>query len=127
MDRKTFFTYLSVLTVILLAITAIVHNKGEIGRFTDFSILCIASFYVFSILIFFMGLNAIKSRNKYSFNNLVILNMILKMVLIVLIILIYKQVKDFDSQGFIIPFLVIYLAYTIFETYFLMKLAKQSV
>ncbi len=127
MERKTFFTSLTILTVGLILVSLLLNGRGEIGKFTDFSLMCIGAFVALSIGIYFLGIQAINSSNKYSFNNLVVVNMILKMIVSVLIILIYKQINEVESRGFIIPFLVIYLSYTIFETYFLTKLAKQSV
>jgi hypothetical protein len=127
MEKKTFFISLAILTLSLVLVSLILNGKGEIGKFTDFSLMCIGAFVSLSIGIYYLGVQAINSANKYSFNNLVVINMILKMIVSVLIILIYKQINEVESRGFIIPFLVIYLSYTIFETYFLTKLAKQSV
>lgn len=124
MVRKNFFYSLSILTSTLLVMVLLLHGRGEIGKFTDFSVYCIFTFVGLSILIYVLGENAIKSSNKYAFNNLVVINMIIKMVVSVLVIFIYKQLNEVTSRAFIIPFLVIYLTYTIYETYFLTRLAK---
>jgi hypothetical protein len=73
---------------------------------------------------FYLGTKAAKSKNKYTFNNIIVGNMILKMFMCVLIVLVYKNAYEIQSRAFLFPFLIIYLSYTIFETYFLTKLAK---
>lgn len=124
MSRKSFFISLSLLTVALIIVALIMNGRGEIGKFTDFSIYSILAFALLSISMYFFGLKAARSKNKYTFNNLIIGNMILKMVLCLVIIMVYRQIYTLESRAFIIPFLIIYLSYTIFETYFLTKLAK---
>ncbi len=125
MTKKKFIISLCILTLVLIVIVLSIHGRGEIGKFTDFSIYAISVFVLLSGSMYYFGSKAATSKNKYTFNNLIIGNMILKMFLCVLIILIYKKVYQIESRGFLIPFLVIYLSYTIFETYFLTKLAKK--
>jgi heme/copper-type cytochrome/quinol oxidase subunit 4 len=124
MSKKSFYSSLSLLTVSLIIIAVVMNGRGEIGKFTDFSIYAILAFALLSISMYFFGIKAAGSKNKYTFNNLIIGNMILKMVLCLAIIMIYKEVYSLESRAFLIPFLIIYLSYTIFETYFLTRLAK---
>ena len=124
MKRKDFVIRLSALTVILLIGIWYVHGIGEVGKYTDFSIYTVFAFVGFSILMYYLGLKAAKSENKYMFNNLIMGNMLMKMIFCIVLILAYKAVYEVESRAFVIPFLVIYLSFTIFETYFLTKLAK---
>jgi len=125
MSTFTFYKYLLGIGLFLVTIVLVVHGRGEIGKFTDFSIYAILAFSLLSYLMFYLGNMAAKSSNKYMFNNIIIGNMILKMFLCVIIVMVYKNIYQIESRAFLLPFLVIYLAYTIFETYFLTKLAKQ--
>lgn len=124
MSKAIFFRYLIGITLILLAFVWMFHGRGEVGRFTDFSLYAIAAFFLLSYLMFYLGSKAAKSSNKYTFNNIIVGNMILKMFMCVIIVMVYKQVYEVQSRAFLFPFLIIYLSYTIFETYFLTKLAK---
>lgn len=124
MSSKLFAKYLIFLVCALTAIALLVRGIGEVGKFTDFSMYTIIAFSAMSILTFYLGNKAARSSNKYIFNNLIIGNMILKMIVSVLVIFAYKSAYQIESRGFLIPFLIIYLCYTIFETYFLTKLAK---
>ena len=124
MSKSNFLKYLFGLTIALLAIVLLIHGHGEIGKFTDFSIYAIIAFFGLSYLMYTLGTSAASSSNKYSFNNIIVGNMIIKMFMCVAIVLIYKKAYQIESRAFLLPFLVIYLSYTIFETYFLTKLAK---
>ncbi len=124
MSRPIFLRYLVGIAIFLLALAFLIHGRGEVGQFTDFSVYAIISFTLLSYLMYFLGTRAAGSKNKYAFNNIIVGNMILKMILCVLIVLIYKNVYQITTRAFLLPFLIIYLTYTIFETYFLTKLAK---
>ena len=66
------------------------------------------------------------SKNKNAFTSVILMTTMAKMFLAILIIVIYVKVFEPDSRMFVFPFLGIYLIYTIFETYFMMK-ANQGV
>ena len=124
MSRGKFTSWLLALTITLIGVAYLIHGHGEVGKFTDFTIYTILTFTVLYIVMFYFGSSTARSSNKYSFNNLIIGNMLLKMIVSVLVIFIYKKVYQVESRAILLPFLVIYLSYTIFETYFLTKLAK---
>jgi len=127
MSKTSFFRYLIGITVTLILVALAMHGRGEVGKFTDFSFYAIGAFFVLSYLMFYLGSKAAGSKNKYTFNNIIVGNMILKMFMCVIIVLVYKNVYEIQSRAFLLPFLIIYLSYTIFETYFLTKLAKGPV
>ncbi len=124
MSKNKFLRYLIGITLALVVFALLFHGRGEIGKFTDFSLYAITAFFMLSYLMFYLGTKAAKSQNKYTFNNIIVGNMILKMFMCVVIVLVYKNIYEIQSRAFLFPFLIIYLSYTIFETYFLTKLAK---
>lgn len=125
MSKSKFFTYLSGITIGLVGTALLMHGRGEVGKFTNFSLIAIMAFFILSYLMYHLGSMAASSTNKYAFNNIIVGNMILKMFMCVVIILVYKNIYQIQSRAILLPFLIIYLSYTIFETYFLTKLAKQ--
>jgi hypothetical protein len=89
--------------------------------------LSIAGFVFFNLLtlvIYIFAKRSLKSSNKYLFNNLVILNVMVKMFVSVGIIISFQRISQPSDNWYVVPFLVLYLIYTIFETYMLTKLAK---
>ena len=72
---------------------------------------------------FFLGRKAVASSNKYMFIRLVIGSVMAKMVLILLIIVVYVKLSQPESKFFVLPFLGVYLIFSIFETLVLYKIA----
>ena len=72
------------------------------------------------------GYRAAMSDNKNDFTNAVLGFTVGKMFLAILVILGYSLLAQPPDKLFIIPFFAIYLIYTIFETYFMMKLGRMN-
>ena len=92
-----------------------------------FSYLSAGLFICFCLIAFGMGKKAIKSSNKYRFIHVLVLIIIGKMMLSLLIILAYVKLSPPMDKTFVIPFFIIYLIYTVFEVYFLEKVAKEEI
>jgi hypothetical protein len=71
-------------------------------------------------------MKAVNSTNKNIFIQTVMVNIFVKMVSILMIVVIYYKIYDPKKKIIIIPFLIIYLIYSVFETYFSYKLALKS-
>ncbi|HHH54305.1 MAG TPA: hypothetical protein ENK91_11650 [Bacteroidetes bacterium] len=84
-----------------------------------FMMLATSAFYLASI-------KAINSTNKMAFIQLVMFNVMLKIVGFMVIAAIYYKIVHPEEKYFIIPFLVIYFIYTIFETGFIYNLALKN-
>lgn len=81
-------------------------------------------FTLFSILIYILGVYAINSPNKFLYNSIIVANFLLKMVLSIFIIVLYAKLNPNKNNYYLFPFLVIYIFFTIFETFFMMKQAN---
>ena len=64
--------------------------------------------------------------NKNTFIGLMYAYMGGKMFLSVVLIMLYYFYVEPETKLFILPFFVVYLIFTIFESYFLMKLNENS-
>jgi len=122
---KTRFIILLLLTTVLSFILAglinyLLEDQGD----WSISIIGIVFFSCFSILMFFLGNLAMKSENKYKYIQLVMGNMMLKMFATFVVVAVYYQSSEPTGKFFILPFLSIYLVYTVFETYFMIKQGK---
>ena len=126
MSPRSFLIQLSILTFLVLIlsfVSSFMHLDEELITMTWVSIIC---FTIFCLFIFYMGLKTVGSTNKYSFNNVVLLSVGVKMMFAVLFLLIYREVVKPQSQYVVVPFLAIYIIYTIFETYFMTKLSNSK-
>jgi hypothetical protein len=83
-------------------------------------------FTIISFVLFFLGQQAAKSSNKMLFNNVIMASVFLKMMAAVVILLVYKKVNHPESNVFLIPFFIAYFFFSIFETYFMVKLSKNK-
>ena len=85
-----------------------------------------AVFVSLSVLMYLAGYRAAMSENKNDFTNAILGFTVAKMFLAILVLIGYTQLARPQDKLFIIPFFGIYLIYTIFETYFMMKLGRMN-
>ena len=74
-------------------------------------------FAAFCLVVFFMS----KGRSDIEFIRFFMLSIILKMVAALVVLLIYRSQASEFSNGDVIAFLWSYLVFTVFETWYLMK------
>ena len=124
MSSKRFYLQLGVISIVCLILTylaGLIAIDKELLQLSCYSILF---FTLFSIVIYIKARIAVSSPNKFAFNNIIILSIGAKMFISILFLLIYKKLANPVSHYFVVPFLIIYIVYTIFETYFMTKLSN---
>jgi hypothetical protein len=84
----------------------------------------IVLFVVLSVLMFVLGNIAAKAINKKLFSQLTIFFTFTKLLCSVGSIVLYKFKIQPSDKWFVIPFLLVYLIFTIFETYFMFQLSQ---
>ncbi|MFK8102998.1 MAG: hypothetical protein AB8G15_10755 [Saprospiraceae bacterium] len=124
MSTARFFTQLSIISLIVAAILFGLHTLPKIGVHQLFSWTSLGLFVVLSIVMYFTGKYAALSDNKNDFTLLMMGFIIGKLILCGMIILGYNSVFEPSSNLFLIPFLVVYLFFTPYELYFLIKLGR---
>lgn len=125
MNLRSFLTLLAATTAFVILLNLIlgqffgtfVQYRGVIGW-------SLALFIPLSIGMFFLGQRAANSENKLLFHNLIIVSIFAKMFLSVFVLLIYKKVFHPETKNFTLPFFLVYFSFTVFETYFMVKLGK---
>ncbi len=90
----------------------------------SFLLISFAYFIASCVLVHIFAKRASKSDNKYSFSRVTLLNTFSKLVVLMLLVVVYRLTFPEKSIDFVWPFLGCYILFTIFETRFLMKLAK---
>ncbi|NRB47567.1 MAG: hypothetical protein HRU41_07825 [Saprospiraceae bacterium] len=126
MSIKTFYQQLILLSLGILAVVLTLGQQAQYSSYIDISTVSLIFFTLLSIIVFHLGLRMIKSRNKNDFSRLVLGFTGFKMMLSVALVFIYQSVAEPTDRWFVIPFLLIYVLYTIFETYFLMRLGRMT-
>jgi hypothetical protein len=83
-------------------------------------------FFGISLLIYFLAQGMVKNANPHAFIRMVMGFVLFKLMLSVAVVVVYFEKTAPTSKYFILPFFLVYLVYTIFETYFLMKISKST-
>ena len=110
------------ITLVCLGILQLVIPKSD--ALSNFTMLCIAVFLAINIAAYYLGKGAAESSSKYRFIHLMMILIIVKMFICVALVLFYVKIGQPSTKLFVIPFLLIYLTFTIFEIHVLQKLAK---
>ncbi|MEM1320953.1 MAG: hypothetical protein AAGG75_11895 [Bacteroidota bacterium] len=126
MNRSRFLTQLVVGALGIAIVLFLVHLSPLFGQHQLLSWVSLAFFVSLSLIMYEVGYRAALSKNKNDFTNVVLLFMIGKMLFSVILIIGYFQLVQPDSRWFLLPFFGIYLYYTAFEAYFMMKLGKMK-
>lgn len=83
-------------------------------------------YFLTSILLFTVGKKLAVSENKNAFTLFIMGAVFVKMMLSMAVLVVYLKFAHPSSKYFILPFFVVYLAFTVFETYFLMKIGREQ-
>ena len=126
MTKRSFFTRLGGLSI---GVAALLISLSFIPLFQkDISISWVSwlFFIIFTVVVFFVSESAALSANPHNFTTVIMGVVIGKMFFSVLIILMYVKMMNPETRYFLIPFFIIYFAFTIFELQFMTKLGKMK-
>ncbi len=126
MTYKSFFTQLLLVTLVTIVMIVLLGMVPALSNFTDLSWVTCSFFVVVSIIMFFFAHRAAMSESKYAFSNIIFGFMMGKMMLTIGLVMGYNNFMQPSTKLFLIPFFIVYLIYTIFETSFMMKLSKMN-
>lgn len=116
---------LATLAVLMLVLIPI-HFVKAIKPFADLTSILVLFFVGLSFGVYFLGERFSRSKNKYHYNQLIILNFVAKLGISIFILFVYHSITQPESNLFIVPFGIIYIAFTIFEAIFMSKQASIS-
>lgn len=127
MNLRPFLTLLAATTALVVLLNLILQQFfGTFVQYLSVTWWSLGLFIPLSIGMYFFGEKASKSENKLLFHNLIIITIFAKMFLSVFALLIYKKIFHPETKNFTLPFFLVYFIFTIFETYFMVKLAQKK-
>ncbi len=124
MRPQQFWLQLAIISASTAILLFFLNRIESLQPYSAFSWICLAAFILLTILMYKAGQSALKSQNKNDFTNTTLGFMMGKMLLAGIIIISYNKLMEPQSKIFILPFFIVYVIYTVFETYFMMRLAK---
>ncbi|NNE28869.1 MAG: hypothetical protein HKN16_04510 [Saprospiraceae bacterium] len=126
MTWKTFLIQLVPVSA-LIAIGLIFMGQTQVyGPYIDLGWITWVCLVVATILIYQVGKKASNAANRNAFFQVVIISMLGKMFLAFILAMLYFQIQQPTENVFVVPLFVVYLGFTIYETYLLMKLSRPT-
>lgn len=127
MAHRKFILQLLLVTAFSGLVLFGLHQIDRLQPYGLLSLLSIGMFVLLSIIMYVRGRKSAHSDNKNEFTNTVMGFTMGKMFLSIVIIYGYLKVFEPGDKLFIVPFFTVYLIYTAFEIYFMMKLGRMNV
>ena len=112
--------------LVLIPLLYYIHSFDSQKQYIDISFYTVAMFALLSIFLFFFLRRSIFSSSKQLFISITLTNMLIKMFCSIALLLLYRELNQPPDGKFILPFLSIYLIFTIFETWFMVKLSDEN-
>lgn len=112
--------------VTLISVLALIglHSFERLQPHTPLSWISLGLFTLLTVAMYYSGSRALHSQNKNDFTNVVMGFTTGKMFLAIAIIFGYLKLVEPTDKLFIIPFFTVYLIYTVFEVYLMMKMSR---
>ncbi len=119
-----FFTGLAITTVVSLIASIYSAQLLEVTQYLDLAYLSIGFFVAVSLIVYLLSERASRLKKKQFFMHIVMINTMIKMFGSVLIVIGYFKLVNPTSTRFVVPFLISYLLFSIFETHFMMQQSR---
>jgi len=124
MSSRDFFTQLTIISLFTAVILFFLHRSEHFSPYQTLSYISLGGFILLTIGMYFMAHRAANGRDKNLFLQQVLGSTFLKMMITIMVIFAYQKFAEPPTKMYAIPFLIVYVIFTIFETYFMMKLSK---
>lgn len=125
MKNSSFYTGLASVTLPLIVLFLILQSfVPAFLPYAPFSWASVAFFVVFSFIVYFLGAKSAQSENKNDFTRFSLMVIMGKLFLSIFLVIGYVVVAEPANRFVVLPFIPIYVIYTVFETNFMMKLAQ---
>ncbi|MBK9255929.1 MAG: hypothetical protein IPM42_10610 [Saprospiraceae bacterium] len=126
MNLKSYLFYLVLVNILTLGILYYVDTFDRTSPYFNVGLTSLCLFTVFSTGLYLILRYFAKHPNKQLFLSGTVFNMFFKMLFSVGILMLYYVIKKPGDGAFVIPFLVVYVTFTIFETFFMLQLAQEK-
>ncbi len=124
MTYPHFFRLLAIITAVAVFGAVLCHLLMPIGYAIPFTVLTGVLFAAICVALFYFGERTAGAENKMLFGNVFMGATMVKMMLCGMLVVLYVILGEPTSKLFIVPFFWLYLVFTGFEIFFLMKLSR---
>lgn len=124
MNLGRFFILFGITLIGVSGLLYLLSFTDKMGYYIDISYYAVPAFSLLSVVIYFLTIYLEKQPQKAGLLNIVIINVMLKFLITGLVIGYYYNIKEPDDGIFVVPFIIVYVAFTIFEAYFMSEQAR---
>ena len=125
MSSRKFWSYLLLLAAATLGLLAGLQAwVPKLEAFSTFTIISVAVFSAVVGLAYVVGSRVARSNSKGRFVQLIMFLVLIKMMICILLVVFHVKLNEPSNKLFVLPFLLVYLIFTIFEVITLEKLAR---
>ncbi|GAB1398136.1 MAG TPA: hypothetical protein PKN57_11190 [Saprospiraceae bacterium] len=122
-----FFSSLLIIAALAIGLVTLLQYGGFLPSSAyEISLGSVGLFSVFCLIIYLVAVRLASSANIYQFNNVVLISVLGKLALTMAFLAVFRKIYMPESKFVYVPFLLFYILYTIFETYFLTIIGKQK-
>ena len=127
MNHSSFLRYLLRTLLFISSLFLLLNSQFDfVLHYWDIAAISLVFYTLFSYLLYVFAAKAAKSPDINAFTAVSIYSIAIKMALSIILVFIYFKIKSPSDRNFLVPFFIIYLSFTIFETWFMMRLSKSK-
>ena len=124
MTNKKFFTGLGICSLLMGCANILMCRIPSISAWCGLGWLAFAAFLVFSVVMYFYTRAAAQSPNKNRFTTAVMGLTTMKLMMTAGLLFGWGLLAKPESALFVVPVMVAYAGFTVFELYFMLKLSR---
>lgn len=126
MKALPFLLRLAVLSIFCALGLFFVHRYPPFAIQPILDWLILTLYIVLSLLFFLLAKLSARSADPAAFSRFYLGSIFIKLFSSLLLLLVYIETQQPTGRYYIVPFLLIYACYTVFEVYFLQKIGKKG-
>ncbi len=126
MNERKFYSGLLFLVGLTILGICLLHQWNEISEYHELSWVALFFFAVLSIGLYYISRKAALHENPLMFVYVMYGSILLKFIFAIGIVWYYHEQFQPTSRYFVVPTLIIYAGFTIYETFFMTKLGKTN-
>jgi len=124
MKSSRFYLLFGITLISLCVFLYLISLSAKMQHYIDIAYMAVPAFGLLSLVIYYLTIFMEKREDRSGLFNIVVVNLMLKFLISAVVIAIYYNTKNPSDGIFVVPFIVIYVAFTIFETYFMSEQAR---
>lgn len=126
MTTSTFFKELAIVSALGVLGVWSLQFVEKLAIYQDFGWMSLVFFLVLTLLMFLMGKRASGHKNPNTFTSVIMGFTMLKVLLSIGIIFLYRELIEPPTKWFVLPFFALYILYTAYESYVMMRLGRKT-